>query len=229
VLNWLLRYQPAIQILDELGAHTVLDVGAGWHGVTRWWPHAAVQTDIDFGRAPRNIQRRGIPSLVRASAEALPFADGAFDFALSLDMIEHLPAEIRAESIRELTRVARRGVVVGFPVGARARKLDESLARVVRTLRQPLPDWLEEHLAQQNYPDRSTLLEALPSTWAISRELPVGNVSLQRAVVLSDMTPGLSAIAGAVERKLARNGKAPAFLNHGDTYRTIWLLQPKTV
>ncbi|WP_162260230.1 class I SAM-dependent methyltransferase [Terrabacter sp. Root181] len=226
MLNWLLRYQPAINILDEFNADGVLDVGAGWHGVTRWWPHPAVQTDIQFGGAPHKVQRRGVAELVRASADCLPFEDDAFDFAISLDMVEHLPSSIRSESIHELTRVARRGVVIGYPVGEEARRVDETLARIVRATRRPLPDWLDEHLAQDAYPDETTLLRALPTTWSISRTIAVGNTTLQKAVVLADMAPGLSTLAAAIEQRLATRGSTPARLNRGRTYRTVWLLEP---
>jgi ubiquinone/menaquinone biosynthesis C-methylase UbiE len=50
-----------------------------------------------------------------ASADALPFPDGAFDTAVCHRLIHHMPqAEERAGVLRELARVARRAVVLSF-------------------------------------------------------------------------------------------------------------------
>lgn len=49
--------------------------------------------------------------------DRLPFADGEFEVAVSLDVLEHIPAQDRALHFRELARVARRKVIVCCPLG----------------------------------------------------------------------------------------------------------------
>jgi SAM-dependent methyltransferase len=118
VLNWIMRYQPVIKLLDELGAEKVLDVGSGWYGLSWYWPHNVVQTDLYFtGNAPSPVERAGTAQFVPATAEELPFADKSFDYAVSLDMMEHLPAGIRGKAVAELARVSRTGFMIGYPVG----------------------------------------------------------------------------------------------------------------
>lgn len=53
--------------------------------------------------------------VVQGAIEEIPFADGAFDLALALDVIEHVPDDHRA--LRELLRVLRPGghVLVSVP------------------------------------------------------------------------------------------------------------------
>jgi len=50
-----------------------------------------------------------------ASATALPFADAAFDVVCAFQMLEHLPYEQSLAAIKEMARVAGRGIVVSLP------------------------------------------------------------------------------------------------------------------
>jgi SAM-dependent methyltransferase len=49
---------------------------------------------------------------VRADALRLPFADGAFDYAVTSMFLHHLDNEAAAAAVREMARVSRRGIVV---------------------------------------------------------------------------------------------------------------------
>ena len=88
-----------------------------------------------------------------------------------------------------------------------------------------VPDWLEEHLAQAAYPDRDTLVAALPPGWRIAREIPLGNTALQTAIVYGETLRGLRRLAGLAERR-ARRRPLPKILDRGKTYRTVWLVLP---
>ncbi|MDA3876553.1 MAG: methyltransferase domain-containing protein [Halothiobacillus sp.] len=50
-----------------------------------------------------------------ASVFEMPFDDGAFDVVCAFQMLEHLPYEKSLEAFREMTRVARTGVVISLP------------------------------------------------------------------------------------------------------------------
>lgn len=226
MLNWLLRYQPAIDILDEFRAAEVLDVGAGWHGLSRWRSGSTVQTDLLLGDRPRRLRHRGRPSYVRASAEALPFKDDAFDFVVSLDMVEHLPESIRIPSILELLRVARRGVIIGYPSGQNALDVDQHIAETCSQSGRALPSWLAEHLEQASYPGRDTIDAALPAGWTITREISNGNVRVQRALVLAELKPALAVLSSLLDRPVGRMHWLPRGVHARPTYRTIWLLEP---
>lgn len=227
MLNWLLRYQPVLDVLEaEPSTPSVLDVGSGWFGLTWYWPHKAVQTDLWFPSPAPSGARPGHPVFVRATADQLPFADDSFDVVVSLDMVEHLPQQIRQTSIQELTRVARRLVVLAFPEGDAARQLDRVIAVVLRyTPGRSVPPWLNEHLSQQGYPDDRLVAGSLPPGWMIASQHGVGNAVLQGAAVLAEELPGLHWLTRSAERRLLNRG-VPTFMNAGRPYRKMYLLRP---
>jgi len=96
----------------------------------------------------------------------LPFRDNAFDAAVSLDTIEHLPRAARPLFIEELKRVAKRGVVITCPLDSaddffQAERPDLRLSARIAKRNGVQPSWLQEHL-QQGHPTREELLEVLP-------------------------------------------------------------------
>jgi SAM-dependent methyltransferase len=222
-LNWLMRYQPVVRLLDDLPNGSVLDVGSGRHGLTAYRAGTIVSTDLAFlGEPPQHDVR---PVLVAATAECLPFADASFDYAVSLDMFEHLPTGIRERSVQELCRVSRRGVVVGFPVGRSAKAVDTVLYHLMRLARRGVPDWLSEHREQSEYPDRDMLSTALPPTWSITREVKSGNVVVQTTVVLAEHVPGAHRASRSLESRWRIDG-VPRWLDKGLSYRMIYLVEP---
>lgn len=48
-----------------------------------------------------------------ASADALPYKDAEFNVALSVDVLEHLPRQMVAGALREISRVARNVLILG--------------------------------------------------------------------------------------------------------------------
>jgi SAM-dependent methyltransferase len=103
---------------------------------------------------------------VCADACHLPFRENAFDVAVSLDTLEHLPHPLRPIFIEELKRVAKQGVVLTCPLESaddhfRAEKTDSCLSMAIAKRNGVQPGWLQEHL-QRGHPTREDLLEVLP-------------------------------------------------------------------
>lgn len=225
MLNWTLRYLPVVAMLDDLRARRVLDVGSGWHGLGWYRSGLVVQTDLDFaGEPPRGAPVADV-RYVCASADRLPFKDGAFDFVVSLDLIEHLPADLRGVAVQELIRVASRGVLVGFPVGPDAAMVDRRLARSLTFARREVPRWLAEHVDQTEYPDASTVAAALPRHWHIEWDRGLGNTTLLLAVSVAEQLPGAQRVAGRIDEWYRRRGPLEV-VDRGRTYRRLWLLTP---
>ena len=104
------REEPAIAaaIAAALGdARSVVNVGAGAGSY-----EPADRDVVAVEPSPVMLAQRpvGAAPAVQASAEALPFADGAFDAAMAILSDHHWPD--RAAGLRELRRVARRRAVV---------------------------------------------------------------------------------------------------------------------
>lgn len=105
------RYAAAAHLLTSLGLQNarILEVGANRQRLLgQFLPSASfLYTDLHAEGDEKDF--------VVADATALPFADQAFDAVVSLDVIEHIPAHLRARAISEMARVAGTAVIVGFP------------------------------------------------------------------------------------------------------------------
>ncbi|MGH7176466.1 MAG: methyltransferase domain-containing protein [Tepidisphaeraceae bacterium] len=90
-------------------------------------PHAILRWARRTGRDVRivGIDRHGLTarlatqlapdprlSIARADALAAPFADGSFDYALTAMFLHHLSDDDVVRTLREMDRVARRGIIV---------------------------------------------------------------------------------------------------------------------
>lgn len=115
----------------RLGAASVLDVGAGT-GRALELLGAALPGIKLVGVEPSAALRavghaKGIApdALISGSGEALPFADGAFDFVIETGMLHHVPRPQLV--VAEMLRVARRGVMISdsnkYAQGARPLRL----------------------------------------------------------------------------------------------------------
>jgi hypothetical protein len=102
---------------------TVLDIGATSdrthdhsNYLEAWWPHKAQITAV--GVQDAGFLRNLYPGMrvVRADGVCLPFSDGAFDLVHSSAVLEHVGSRQRQiDFVRELSRVARRGVFITTP------------------------------------------------------------------------------------------------------------------
>lgn len=89
-------------------AGSVLDVGGVKGELGLFLPDAEVTT----------INMEGERADAHFDGDLLPFEDDSFDLAVSLDVLEHIPAEGRARHFEELARVARRQVLLCCPLGS---------------------------------------------------------------------------------------------------------------
>lgn len=92
----------------DLGADCrALDVGAGTGGVLAGLAQRAEAWGVEMhAEGARHVAGRGL-SVVRAQLPELPFRDGVFDLAVSLDVFEHIDDDVAA--MAEVRRVLRPG------------------------------------------------------------------------------------------------------------------------
>jgi trans-aconitate methyltransferase len=110
--------------LSELWARaqpqTILDVGCGEGVLTEQWarqnPNAKiVGIDLDDQGLRREWDKRRRPNLTFRVQEAtsLPFADGEYEMACAIEVLEHVPDP--AATLSEMSRVAQRWLLVSVP------------------------------------------------------------------------------------------------------------------
>jgi SAM-dependent methyltransferase len=106
---------PMLEMLPLAQARDILDVGAGtgelFEDLSRRAPHAQIMgVDRSEGML-RLAQARGIALLAVMDAQRLAFADAAFDVAVCIFVLFHLPNPLAG--LRELHRVLRPGAQIG--------------------------------------------------------------------------------------------------------------------
>ncbi len=90
------------------GARVLVDgcgIGLYVRAIARYTPHV-IGLDIEEEYLRRGVEA-GIPNLLRAAGEHLPFQDAAFDVVLSHEVLEHVQDDRLA--CREMVRVLRPG------------------------------------------------------------------------------------------------------------------------
>lgn len=120
-------------------AETLLDVGCGEGLITRTWARrlpgaevVGVDRDSPELRRHWNVAPEPNVTLAVADAHRLPYADDAFDVVCAIEMLEQ--ADNPAVVLRELTRCARRAVIVSVPREPLWRALNVASGRYVRAL-----------------------------------------------------------------------------------------------
>ena len=96
---------PVTSLLD-VGCN----VGAWLRDCSQRWPSAHL-AGVEINQAALNQAKVNVPGvdLRHAGAECLPFPDESFQYVTCLEVLEHLPAELRPAAIKEMRRVLKPG------------------------------------------------------------------------------------------------------------------------
>ena len=129
---------------------------------------------------------------VQASGASVPFADGSFDLVTAHDTLEHVPAQARANFLRELLRVSGGHVILNGPVyDPQTARMERVVARLQERLGLGENTFLSEHI-RMGLPERRTIeafLEEAGVSWA---SIPNGQLSVWLAGgVLKDLALAL--------------------------------------
>jgi SAM-dependent methyltransferase len=143
LLNWKIRYSKILLAVPELSdpESSVVEVGCGPAGITEFLDRKVI------GIEPNPVVARNKNlEIIEGSVMALPFPDNAIDYVLCVDVMEHLPAELRAGAIGELLRIARKKVIISCPCHDWATAGELELKQMFEKTGFDVPDWLQEHL-----------------------------------------------------------------------------------
>jgi 2-polyprenyl-3-methyl-5-hydroxy-6-metoxy-1,4-benzoquinol methylase len=108
------------ELFTQAAPESVLDVGCGEGVLTHQWAQALgerriVGIDLEDAKLQAEWETRRRPNLEYRTmlAENMPFADGEFDMACAIEVLEHVPDP--AHTVAEMARVARRHLLVSVP------------------------------------------------------------------------------------------------------------------
>lgn len=130
-----IRYLPVLQELEARPERyaTILEVGSGSMGLSRFTRKKVVGVDPHI-EGPRHPNME----LIRGNATELPFPDGSFDLVVAMDVLEHVPSDLRPKVVAEVLRVAKKKIFVGFPSGPVSQKWE---ARVSERFQKNAAGW----------------------------------------------------------------------------------------
>jgi 2-polyprenyl-3-methyl-5-hydroxy-6-metoxy-1,4-benzoquinol methylase len=106
-------------LFGRAGPQSLLDVGCGEGVLTQRWapqvPGRVVGIDLPDDALEREWRTRSAPNLEfrTAHGDDLPFADGEFDVAAAIEVLEHVPDP--EATLAEMARVAQRHLLVSVP------------------------------------------------------------------------------------------------------------------
>jgi 2-polyprenyl-3-methyl-5-hydroxy-6-metoxy-1,4-benzoquinol methylase len=108
------------ELFAQAAPESVLDVGCGEGVLTHQWAQQLgerriVGIDLDDEKLKAEWATRRRPNLEYRTmpAENLPFAEGEFDLACAIEVLEHVPDP--EHTVAEMARVARRHLLVSVP------------------------------------------------------------------------------------------------------------------
>lgn len=101
------RREIVLSALRGLKPEKVLDIGCGTGANLLLFKGRVVGLDISFKALTLAKRRKTNAILVQGKAESLPFKENSFDLVLALDLLEHLPDDVKG--LREMYRVLKKG------------------------------------------------------------------------------------------------------------------------
>jgi SAM-dependent methyltransferase len=108
------------ELFEQADPRSLLDVGCGEGVLTQQWAQQlddrrVVGIDLDDPTLQAEWAKRTEPNLEYRvmKAENLPFADGEFDLAAAIEVLEHVPDP--EHTVAEMARVAQRWLLVSVP------------------------------------------------------------------------------------------------------------------
>jgi SAM-dependent methyltransferase len=226
-LNHLNRYAPVLDLIVSSTPSHVLDVGCGSLGIGEFTDAPFVGCDVTFVNAPPVTM-----TPVRGSAASLPFGNETFDLVVSLDMLEHLPTQSRANAIHELLRVSRCQVIIGCPCGNLPWTSDYLLSKCFGVLRQHTPSWLSEHMAAP-FPTRRSIERVLAENDRRYAMIYNESIVIHQMVIIADIV-FLGRLLGSVTRRIGAfgGGWLPSVLSRlslqlrfGPPYRWVFVVE----
>lgn len=194
------RYAGAARILSAVGGEirSVLELGANRQKLLGQFLPGRAVTYTDVQPQP------GDDNILVADACALPFRDQSYDAVVSLDMLEHVPPDLRKLAVSESARVCARMVVIACPIDRPWVHAAEDAADAIwlRHFKESYP-WLAEH-KEHGLVDPSEVERLLVGSGLHVVRIPHGDARLWAALMgahfAKEVVPELAGVVAALDR-----------------------------
>lgn len=107
-----------LEKLLSLDGKKILELGCGKAEITRFIAtnghgRKITATEVDEVQHAKNVSIKDLPNVefLMAGAEKIPLADGVFDVVFMFKSLHHVPADLMANALSEVTRVLKSGGV----------------------------------------------------------------------------------------------------------------------
>lgn len=137
------RQMQVLYIINSLRKRdqkfTILDVG-GYRGATEYLHKLDEVTVLDvFDVNDKNY--------IKGDATNMSISNNRYDFVVSFDVFEHISKDKRESFVKEMCRVAKRGVIVAAPVKTnKSKQAERSVNDYFISLHSKDHEWLYEHI-----------------------------------------------------------------------------------
>jgi SAM-dependent methyltransferase len=172
----------------------------------------------------------GLSGYVQGDGRGLRFADFGFDFVISCDTLEHVPAEDRVAFWQELLRVARYGVLLIAPAkSAQSEAAEQLVSSFIQAELGQIQPQLAEHRAY-GLPDPAVIAPFLNELGLRYHSIPSGNLHAWVLMMIARHTQPICYDEDFGEQIDAYYTR---FLSAADrsepAYRRLWLVEKQEI
>lgn len=147
---------------------TVLDVGGYPGHICDFLPGVDI-TVLDTGELDK-------PFYVQGDATKLPFKDASFNVVTNMDVLEHIPPNLRRVVVSEIMRVCQDQVIISAPFKSEIVESAEALAREsIKKIHGRENEWLKEH-AEYGLPVLNEITGWITETGAEIAAIPMSRI-----------------------------------------------------
>lgn len=138
-----LRYLPVVAEIKKahLTDSKILEIGSGSLGIVPYLKRKIDGIDVDFSGPKTALLNK-----IKGQADKLPFKRNSYDVCVSVDVLEHLPAQSRESAIYEVLRVAKKMAIIVVPCGNQAQNQDKEIKKVWDKVFDKDNQFLKEHV-----------------------------------------------------------------------------------
>lgn len=138
-----LRYLPVVAAIkrNKLENSKILEIGPGSLGIVPYLRKNIDGIDVDFSGPQTKLLNK-----IKGSATELPFRKNSYDVSISVDVLEHIKEEERAQAISEMLRVTKKMAIIVVPIGELSQEQDRELKSRWDKIFKEENQFLKEHL-----------------------------------------------------------------------------------